>query len=132
MSSFGAWLRALFGRFGLALVLCVAVAAGAVVVVNRYIDDQVDKVPRVQLATAPVGQNGMNFLIVGSDSRSWIENPLDYQAFSDSSTQNAPPRSDTMMVVHVEPGAVVDAESWSTGYLRSTFVVRCIARQERG
>ena len=100
MSSFGAWLRALFGRFGLALVLCAAVAAGSVFLVNRYIDDQVDKIPRVALTTAPVGQNGMNFLIIGSDSRSWIQNPLDYQAFSDKDTQNAPPRSDTMMVLH--------------------------------
>jgi len=100
VSSFGAWLRALFGRFGLALVLCTAVAAGSVFLVNRYIDDQVDKIPRVALTTAPVGQNGTNFLIIGSDSRSWIQNPLDYQAFSDQDTQNAPPRSDTMMVLH--------------------------------
>jgi LCP family protein required for cell wall assembly len=100
VSSFGAWLRALFGRFGLALVLCVAVAAGSVLLVNHYIDEQVDDIPRVQLTTAPVGQNGMNFLIIGSDSRSWIENPLDFEAFSDDDTQNAPPRSDTMMVLH--------------------------------
>jgi LCP family protein required for cell wall assembly len=90
----------LFGRFGLALVLCTAVAAGSVFLVNRYIDDKVDEIPRIQLTTAPAGPNGMNFLIIGSDSRSWIENPLDYQAFSDQDTQNAPPRSDTMMVLH--------------------------------
>jgi LCP family protein required for cell wall assembly len=100
VSAFGAWLRALFGRFGLALAVCVAVAAGSVLLVNRYIDDQVDKIPRIALTTAPVGPNGMNFLIIGSDSRSWIEHPLDFQAFSDEETQNSPPRSDTMMVLH--------------------------------
>jgi LCP family protein required for cell wall assembly len=96
----GAWFRALFGRFGLALLLCAVLAAGSVLLVNRYIDDQVDSIPRIALTTAPAGPNGTNFLIIGSDSRSWIQNPLDYQAFSDKDTQNSPPRSDTMMVLH--------------------------------
>lgn len=100
MSSFGASLRALFGRIGLAVALCAAVAVSAVVVVNRYIDGKVDSIPRVALDTAPVGSNGMNFLIIGSDSRSFVDNAIDYQAFSDKNTQNAPPRSDTMMVLH--------------------------------
>jgi LCP family protein required for cell wall assembly len=104
VSSFGASLRALFGRVGLALVLCAAVAVGSVVLVNGYIDDQVEKIPRIALTTAPVGdevgQGGINFLIIGSDSRSFIDNEVDYGAFSDPETQNAPPRSDTMMVLH--------------------------------
>jgi LCP family protein required for cell wall assembly len=100
VTSFGASLRALLGRIGLAVVLCAAVTATGVVLVNRYIDGRVDDIPRVALTTAPLGANGMNFLIIGSDSRSFVDNAIDYQAFSDKDTQNAPPRSDTMMVLH--------------------------------
>ncbi len=102
MTSFGASLRALFGRIGLAVLLCVPVAVGGVVLVNRYIDDAVANIPRIALTTAPVGANGVNFLIIGSDSRSWIDNEIDRQAFSDKDTDNSPPRSDTMMVLHAD------------------------------
>jgi LCP family protein required for cell wall assembly len=100
VTSFGASLRALLGRIGLAVVLCAAVTATGVVLVNRYIDGRVDDIPRIALTTSPLGANGMNFLIIGSDSRSFVDNAIDYEAFSDKSTENAPPRSDTMMVLH--------------------------------
>jgi LCP family protein required for cell wall assembly len=104
VSPFGASLRALFGRVGFALVLCVAVIVTGVVAVNRYIDDKVDEIPRVALQTTPVPADatGMNFLIVGSDSRSFVEDQLEYNAFSDADTQDAPPRSDSMMVLHAD------------------------------
>jgi LCP family protein required for cell wall assembly len=102
VTSFGASLRALFGRMGLAVLLCVPVAVGGVVMVNRYIDNEVAKIPRVALTTAPVGSNGVNFLIIGSDSRAFVDNAIDYQAFSDKNTDSAPPRSDTMMVLHAD------------------------------
>jgi polyisoprenyl-teichoic acid--peptidoglycan teichoic acid transferase len=85
---------------GLAVLLCVPVAAGGVVLVNRYIDDEVAKIPRIPLDTAPVGANGVNFLIIGSDTRAFVDNAADYEAFSDKDTDSAPPRSDTMMVLH--------------------------------
>src|SRR5262245_41589718 len=99
---FGARLRTLSGRVVLALAVCVVVVGAGVVVVNRYIDDQVDKIPRVAVSTSPVGAHGMNFLIIGSDSRSFVNNETDYKAFSDKDTQNAPPRSDTLMVLHAD------------------------------
>jgi LCP family protein required for cell wall assembly len=100
VNSVGAAIRAFSLRIGLAILLCALIVAGSVVVVNRYIDNKVDTIPRVALTTAPVGANGMNFLIIGSDSRSFVDNAIDYNAFSDKNTQNAPPRSDTMMVLH--------------------------------
>ncbi|MEX1006424.1 MAG: LCP family protein [Acidimicrobiia bacterium] len=100
MNSLGAATRALSLRIALAIVLCAVFVGGSVVMVNRYIDDQIDNIPRVALTTAPVGANGMNFLIIGSDSRSFVDNAIDYGAFSDKDTQNSPPRSDTMMVLH--------------------------------
>ena len=100
MNSVGAAIRAFSLRIVLAIVLCAALVAASVVLVNRYIDDQVAKIPRIALTTSPVEPNGMNFLIIGSDSRSFVDNQIDYGAFSDKDTQNAPPRSDTMMVLH--------------------------------
>ena len=89
---------------GLAVLLCLAVAFGGVALVNRYIDGEIGKIPRVALTTASVGSHGMNFLIIGSDSRSFVNpnNPADVAAFTDKTTQNAPPRSDTMMVLHAD------------------------------
>ena len=55
---------------GLAVLLCVAVAVGGVVLVNRYIDNEVAKIPRIALTTGARRPNGVNFLIIGSDSRS--------------------------------------------------------------
>jgi LCP family protein required for cell wall assembly len=80
------------------------VIVAGVVAVNRYIDGKVDEIPRVALQTTPVpvGANGMNFLIVGSDSRAFVEDQLEYNAFSDADTENAPPRSDSMMVLHAD------------------------------
>jgi LCP family protein required for cell wall assembly len=102
VKSFGVLLRALSGRLAVALLLCAVLAVGTVVLVNRYIDQQVDKIPRIALQTTPSGPNGTNFLIIGSDSRSFVDNATDYQAFSDPNTQNAPPRSDTLMVLHAD------------------------------
>ena len=92
VSSFGASQRALFGRVGLALVLCAAVVVAGVVAVNRYIDNKVDEIPRVALTTTPVSpaSTGMNFLVVGSDSRSFVDEESEFNAYSDAETQNAP------------------------------------------
>jgi LCP family protein required for cell wall assembly len=96
-------LRALFGRVGLAIVLCAAVVVASVIALNRYIDQRVDEIPRVALDTSPTTPgHGVNFLIVGSDSRKFVSDQSEYNAFSDADTQSAPPRSDTMMVLHAD------------------------------
>jgi len=96
-------LRALFGRVGLAILVCTAVVAASVFALNRYIDQRVDGIPRVALTTAPTTPgHGVNFLIVGSDSRKFVSDQSEYNAFSDAQTQSAPPRSDTMMVLHAD------------------------------
>lgn len=102
MTPIGAAFRAFSLRIALALVVCSSVTTASVVMVNRYIDGKVGTIPRVALKTAPVGPNGANFLIIGSDSRRFVNNAADYQAFSDKETQSAPPRSDTMMVLHAD------------------------------
>jgi LCP family protein required for cell wall assembly len=94
-------LRALPGRIGLALVLCGAIVAAGVVAANRYIDNEVDKIPRVSVTTAPVTGNGVNYLIIGSDSRAFVGDSQDLQAYG-SAQSNGPPRSDTLMVLHAD------------------------------
>ena len=44
----------------------------------------------------------MNFLIIGSDTRAFVDDETDDEAFTDKDTDDAPPRSDTMMVLHAD------------------------------
>lgn len=76
----------------------------AVFQVNRYIDDEVAKIPRVSVATAAASSTGgTNFLIIGSDTRSFVQSEADKQAFTDNQvTTDGPARSDTMMVLHAD------------------------------
>ncbi len=97
-------LRALSGRLLIAIVVCAAVMGAAVFQVNRYIDDEVAKIPRVSLVTAAASSTGgTNFLIIGSDTRSFVQSEEDKQAFTDNQvTTEGPARSDTMMVLHAD------------------------------
>jgi LCP family protein required for cell wall assembly len=96
-------LGALSGRIVIAIVVCALVMGAAIFQINRYIDDEVAKIPRVQLATAPASTNGTNFLIIGSDTRSFVKTEGDKEAFTDAdTTADGPARSDTMMVLHAD------------------------------
>ncbi len=96
-------MRALPGRIVIAVVVCAAVMGTAVFQINRYIDDEVAKIPRVQLVTAAASGNGTNFLIIGSDTRSFVQSEGDKEAFTNAdTTADGPARSDTMMVLHAD------------------------------
>jgi LCP family protein required for cell wall assembly len=97
-------LRAFSGRIVIAIVVCALVMGAAVFQINRYIDDEVAKIPRVQLTTAAAPPDGgTNFLIIGSDTRSFVKTEGDKEAFTDSEvTADGPARSDTMMVLHAD------------------------------
>jgi polyisoprenyl-teichoic acid--peptidoglycan teichoic acid transferase len=100
----GSSLRGFFTRFVIALAV-VGVATGAAIVgVNFSIDQKLDKVERVKIDPAPPPPEGANFLLIGSDSRDEVDTELEEEAFGDpESAEAAGQRSDTMMVVHVEP-----------------------------
>jgi LCP family protein required for cell wall assembly len=91
-------------RCGIALVITTTIAVGAVAAANEGIDHELDKVPRIKLVTAPEPAAGENFLVIGSDSRAFVADPADAASFGDSSSVQGQ-RSDTLMVVHVEPAA---------------------------
>ena len=89
-------------RFAIALVVAIISMAGAIVSVNYVIDTKLDSVARVNVTTADGSAKGGNYLVIGSDTRAFIANTADKKAFGgDEGGQ----RSDTMMVVHVEPNA---------------------------
>ncbi len=95
-----------FGRYVISLALASVFVVTGVALVNRGIDDRVRKIERVAgLETAPAPPGGANYLIIGSDTRSFVDNASDAAAFGTPDDPNTEgQRSDTMMVAHVEPG----------------------------
>jgi polyisoprenyl-teichoic acid--peptidoglycan teichoic acid transferase len=97
--------RVLFGRFAVALAISVPLVIGGVVGVNMFFDYKVDQIPRVSVKTAENTDPGepANFLLIGSDTRQFETlTPEEREAYGDPSAQGGQ-RSDTLMVVHVEP-----------------------------
>jgi LCP family protein required for cell wall assembly len=97
-----ATVRAFSGRFLIALVLATSVTTAAVASVNHEINTRVTKIKRIQLLTVQAPPQGANFLIIGSDTRQFVNNAEEEDAFGSDSGGN---NSDTLMVAHVEPGA---------------------------
>lgn len=96
-----AWIR----TYVIALGLAVSATVGGLFAVNVVIDrkiDAIDRVPNLDLAENTDPGEPANFLLIGSDTRAFIENPEQEEAFGDAETQTGQ-RSDTLMVVHVDP-----------------------------
>jgi LCP family protein required for cell wall assembly len=89
----------------IALGVAVVFTIGGVVGANIAIDQKFEQISRVEvkLAAADPGTPG-NFLLIGSDTRAFESTPEQAQAFGSKDEQTGQ-RSDTIMVVHVEPGS---------------------------
>jgi LCP family protein required for cell wall assembly len=94
--------RRLAIRFALALVLAGALVTAGVIQVNRMIDDEVAKVPRIDVELASATSGAQNYLIVGSDSRAFVGDNADEKAAFGTEADSGPPKSDTLMVMHVD------------------------------
>jgi polyisoprenyl-teichoic acid--peptidoglycan teichoic acid transferase len=96
--------RVLLGRFAVALAVSVPLVLGGVVGVNAFIDKKIDEIPRVKVKTAENTDPGQpaNFLLIGSDTRAEVQTPEEKAAFGDASSEGGQ-RSDTLMVIHVDP-----------------------------
>ena len=96
--------RVLLGRFAVALAVSVPLVLGGVVGVNAFIDRKIDEIPRVKVKTAENTDPGQpaNFLLIGSDTRAEVQTPEERAAFGDASSEGGQ-RSDTLMVIHVDP-----------------------------
>jgi LCP family protein required for cell wall assembly len=111
-------LRAFFGRFVISLAIASLVMAAAVVSVNKGINDRVQRIARVQLALASPPPEGANFLLIGSDSRAFVDNAAEASAFGSAQSQGGQ-RSDTIMVAHVEPSS---QQTFIVSFPRDTMV----------
>ena len=97
-------LRAFVGRYAIAFGAAAIFMGGAIFTVNYVIDQKLDAVDRVDVTVAAAPPEGANYLLIGSDTREFVDNEAEEEAFGDT-TETGGQRSDTMMVLHVEPDA---------------------------
>jgi LCP family protein required for cell wall assembly len=90
---------AFFHRFWTALVVVIVATIVMIAGSYAYAAHKVSQVATVKLDTS-VLHGGGNYLLIGSDSRAFVDTPGDQQAFGSASTQTGQ-RSDTIMVAHV-------------------------------
>ena len=94
--------RAFVRRYVIALVVTFVLVTGGLVGGNRVVDSKLNDIPRVgNLTLAPGPGKAGNYLIIGSDSRSGLDNAKAFGTEADT----GPPKSDTLMIVHIDPDA---------------------------
>jgi LCP family protein required for cell wall assembly len=99
--------RAWFQTYLIALTTATAVTLGGLFGVNYVYDRKVDNIERVKdldLDENTDPAEPANFLLIGSDTRAFVENAEQEEAFG-SEADVGPQKSDTIMVVHVDPEA---------------------------
>lgn len=98
-------LRAFARRYVIAFGLAAVTMIGAVVTVNYVFDEKFSKIERVNVDTVESPTEISNFLLIGSDTRDFVKDPDEELAFGDPSNpgETAGQRSDTLMVIHVDP-----------------------------
>jgi LCP family protein required for cell wall assembly len=95
-------------RFAIACVLVVGVTAVGVAAGNDYgrrkfEDSRTITIPNGILEQVDPGKPA-NYLLIGSDSRAFVDSDAEAEAIG-TEAETGPPRSDVMMVLHVEPKA---------------------------
>jgi len=90
-------------RVFVALGLVLALTVFAFVAINVLVEIQLSSVARVDVQVAPQPDDGENYLLLGSDTREFVQSAEDQRAFGDTSDAGGN-RSDTIMVLHVYPG----------------------------
>ena len=96
-------LRAFARRLVIAFVLSALVMVGAVVAVNYVLDTKFEKIERRHVKTVAAPTEVSNFLVIGSDTRQFVQDDEDTSSFGGPSGEAAGQRSDTLMVVHIDP-----------------------------
>ena len=91
-------------RFFIACTAALAMMVASIVVLNVKVDDTLAGTQRISGLSFPEGPaEGGNYLIIGSDTRAFVSDAQQEQAFG-SAAQEGGQRSDTIMVLHVDPG----------------------------
>lgn len=80
----------------------IAVVLSSVAIAGAYAEaaGKVSKISKAKMDTS-VLQGGGNYLLIGSDSRAFVDNPQEAQSFG-SPQQQTGQRSDTIMVAHID------------------------------
>jgi polyisoprenyl-teichoic acid--peptidoglycan teichoic acid transferase len=99
-------MHSLWSRFLVALVLCFALTGTAIAGAYWFANDKWDSVHNANIsqdvfATAKKGKPA-NFLIIGSDTRSFNESATDKEHFGSANVETGQ-RSDTIMIAHIDP-----------------------------
>jgi LCP family protein required for cell wall assembly len=98
-------LRIFLRRFVVAFVVAAVISGAGVVAANVFENQKLSSIPRIDLPNVlSPGKPGnpANYLIIGSDSRAFVDTPAEERAFGDEATVGGA-RSDVMMIVHVVP-----------------------------
>jgi LCP family protein required for cell wall assembly len=96
--------RVFAGRYAIAFGFAAVFMVLSVIGANYVYDTKIDKIGRVKVKTAAPPPEGANYLLIGSDTRAFVDNGGDANAFGTPQNETGQ-RSDTIMVIHVEPGA---------------------------
>jgi LCP family protein required for cell wall assembly len=90
-------------RIVVALALVVTIVIGGFVLVNVIVEAKLASADRVDLTLAePASGGGANYLLIGSDSREFV-NSKDEAGFFGDVADAGGNRSDTIMVLHTDP-----------------------------
>jgi LCP family protein required for cell wall assembly len=90
-------------RFVVACAAALVVMVSSIVVLNVKVDQTLADTQRIGNLSFPDGPaEGGNYLIIGSDSRAFVQDQTQAQAFGTAASEGGQ-RSDTMMVLHIDP-----------------------------
>ena len=98
-------LRVWWRRYVIALGLALALIATGIAAANVVVDQKlasIHRVGNVRLSDSGHPARAGNYLVLGSDSRAFVDTTQQAQQFGSAASQTGQ-RSDTMMIVHVEP-----------------------------
>jgi LCP family protein required for cell wall assembly len=97
--------RAFGHRYLIAFGVSFVLMTGGIIGANQVIDDRLGDIPRIGGLELPEGPGKAgNYLVIGSDTRDFVESEGEAQAFG-TEADSGPPKSDTLMVVHIDPDA---------------------------
>lgn len=104
--------RSFAARFCIALAVGFLLLSGILYAQDQYGESKIADITPVTFDKGQLQDRGKvddpgkpaNFLIVGSDSRAFVQNAIDKTHFGDAASQ-AGQRSDTIMIAHIDPNA---------------------------
>src|SRR6478672_1542853 len=95
-------LRAFVHRFIVALIIGGVLVSAFVVGADLVANAKIAQIRKADIDPRLLTEGG-NYLIIGSDTRAFIDSQSDAEHFGNKQTQTGQ-RSDTMMIAHIDPG----------------------------